>query len=309
MKLAHYLMLVLIAFRYNVNTGIRRHSRHNFGQPYLFFIDRIQDRYQQLFNVKLFRRHRNLSHFQPVKDFVAVGVGPLCISEEYVCLGDPLPHLTGDLHFLAERMGVQCPPLGVQGKDECKMFSTFMLSNPALTDTAVSTLCKWYLEKSDGKTIFPKTPSMIKSYYRQWQHNQLIRKVVAETKSAINRTINQLHRVHAPPIVCEDHIIDSDVDGTVPALNFVSPPAAQVQESYVPASDVSQRNRFCYYVGYCNEMANVCGGQRKGGCRNVNSGAVVIPTDENEFKRVKEYEKRKRRAERVRQERQRKKQK
>ena len=161
---------------------------------------------------------------------------------------------------------------------------------------------------SDGRTIFTKTLSMIKSRHRQWEHNQLIRKVEAEAKATVTKTINQLHRLHAPPVICDDTVIDHDVDGTVPALNFVSPSAAQVQKKYVPLSSVNQQSRLCFYVGYCNDMAETCGGYGKGLCHNVNSGAVAIPADQNKFKRVKERAKRKKRAEKAREDQKRQKQ-
>jgi hypothetical protein len=77
----HFLLL-LISYRHNVNTGIRRCNEHNFGHPWLYFEDRIQMRVQEIFNVNIYPRHTNLAQFKGVDGFVAVGIGPLNYNED-----------------------------------------------------------------------------------------------------------------------------------------------------------------------------------------------------------------------------------
>jgi hypothetical protein len=84
----HYLML-LICFRYNVQSRIRRCNGHNFGHPWLQFIDRIQTRIVNIFGADIFPRHSNLEFFQAIDDFIAVGIGPLSYSSEFLEKGAP----------------------------------------------------------------------------------------------------------------------------------------------------------------------------------------------------------------------------
>jgi hypothetical protein len=53
-------------------------------------------------------RHTNLAQFQPVKDFVAIDIDPLCYSNDYVEQGVAEPRLKCDLLFVATRMGLEC---------------------------------------------------------------------------------------------------------------------------------------------------------------------------------------------------------
>lgn len=62
---------------------------HNFGMPYHDLIDRIQIRTMQLFGYDIFPHHANQSLFTPIKNFVAVGVGPLTSDPAFVKSGPP----------------------------------------------------------------------------------------------------------------------------------------------------------------------------------------------------------------------------
>jgi hypothetical protein len=59
---------------------------------------------------------------------------------------------------------------------------------------------------------------------------------------------------------------------------------------------LGRKRQFCYYEGYCNNSVDICGGIRRGFCRNVNDGSVKVPSDESEFQQVKEAHQRKRRS-------------
>ena len=60
--------------------------------PYHDKIDRIQIRMQQLFNCDIFPKHVNQSLFEPIKDFVAVGIGELNYDEALNHLDSDSPH-------------------------------------------------------------------------------------------------------------------------------------------------------------------------------------------------------------------------
>jgi hypothetical protein len=96
--------LLLVTYRYNVNTGVQRKGHHDFGMPYLDIIDQIQIKMVQIFGCDPFAHHVNQMSMKPVDDFVAVGIGPpLNYDPKYVEHGDPDPRLTGGMLFLATR--------------------------------------------------------------------------------------------------------------------------------------------------------------------------------------------------------------
>jgi hypothetical protein len=97
---AYYLILNLM-FCYSVNIGTARCGEHDFGHPWLFYIDRIQDRIEQIWNVTVFSGHTNILEFKPTY-FIAVGIGPLSYDSTCVPVGEPMSHLTGDMLFLAK---------------------------------------------------------------------------------------------------------------------------------------------------------------------------------------------------------------
>ena len=57
-EVGHYLLL-LVCYRYNINTGIRRKGMYNFGTIMHNLIDRIQLRMMQIFGVDVFPTHTN----------------------------------------------------------------------------------------------------------------------------------------------------------------------------------------------------------------------------------------------------------
>ncbi len=108
-KTAH-IVLLLLCFWYNVTSGIARCRNHDFGQPWLYLVDQIQLRIQELYNVQVYPNHANMLHFEHEVDHVAVGIGPLSYLPDYVTSGLPHPLLKGDIKFLAERMHFTLPP-------------------------------------------------------------------------------------------------------------------------------------------------------------------------------------------------------
>jgi hypothetical protein len=107
-----------VSYRYNGHAGIRRCNDHIFGHAWLHSLiqshlgDLIPSRILNIFGVDVYPHHTNPAQFEPVKDFVAIGIGPLYYSNDYVEQGEPHPDLEGDLQFLVARMG-----LAVQAED------------------------------------------------------------------------------------------------------------------------------------------------------------------------------------------------
>ena len=82
-EVGHYI-LVMVSYRFNISTGIRRKNWHDFGMPYLHLVDRVQTRMIQLYDVDPFPRHINHELAPTLKDIVCVGGGPLSYGDKYV---------------------------------------------------------------------------------------------------------------------------------------------------------------------------------------------------------------------------------
>jgi hypothetical protein len=300
-RTAHYVLL-LVSYRYNVHTGIRRYNAHNFGHTWLHFIDRIQSRIVNIFGVDVYPRHTNQAQFEPVKDYVAVGIGPLNYNDDYVTKGPPDPLLKGDLRFVADRMRLKCPPMPVAHPREKKMFNDHMKAHPKPTDKDWRELAKRFKQQSDCKIIFPKLPTMLKSYYKKWRDNQLI--VLAELK--MKEPYDALLRDLAVPSQPGRNTAVENQGGIrrelpedrrplpllPPLANAmpVPPAAAPGQTEFVGAKTAGgQRSRQrCYYRPFCTKMAEECHGFKKGGCIEVIEKRVIITVTPEEHKKQKD---------------------
>ena len=104
---AHYL-LILLSYRYNVATNIRRRGHHDFGHKELYLVDRIQTRIRDIYNVVIYPRHQNLMEFKAL-DMISVGIGPLSYDSDYVEKGAPEKNIEGGPFVLS---GVHGPCFG-----------------------------------------------------------------------------------------------------------------------------------------------------------------------------------------------------
>lgn len=185
-ELAHYILLY-IAYKYNVNCGIKRMGNHDFGHWHLDIMDSLQAVIQDIYNVAVFPRHVNVSLSNPIEGFVAVGIGPLSLSKRFVTPGPPSPRLKRDTAFLARRMGVQLPPLQPSGKAEFKIMKKFWINHPRLTRSNCEELAALFLEKSDGVDVFPKLPSMFPPYFKKTQRNNELMKLRGRLETSTRR--------------------------------------------------------------------------------------------------------------------------
>lgn len=71
--------------------------------------------------------------FKPIKNFVAVGVGPLTCDPQFASSGPPHESLIGDMKFLVERMKLVGPPLHIETKKEKRIFNDHLKENPKPT--------------------------------------------------------------------------------------------------------------------------------------------------------------------------------
>lgn len=187
-----HMLLVLISYRYNVNTTIKRCDGYDFGHYELHLIDRIQQRIQEIFNVLIWPKYKNVSAAKWKEDFVSVGIGPLNYDERFVQFSPkPAPFMTGDMLFLAERMKLKYPLLPLSTKAEFKILDDYLLNNKPTTSN-IEKLAQIYNTKSNGKDIFPKLPSMIKGYLKKHEKNNEIKLANDDVSVGVRELLRRL---------------------------------------------------------------------------------------------------------------------
>ena len=99
---------------------------------------------------------------------------------EYQCLDK--------VYFIAKQMGLKYPLLHVGSQKEIQIFQEFMTEHPNASAKTFDALAQLFKDKSDGKDIFPKLPTMLKSYYKTWEKNADIR----NTEQSLNPSVQDL---------------------------------------------------------------------------------------------------------------------
>lgn len=306
-RTGHWL-LVNISYRYNVNAGVARLGHHDFGHPWLNYIDRIQIRMQEIFNAVVFPSHNNVLQFKPVKDWVAVGIGPLSYSTAYVDPGKPDPSLKGDLRFVAQQMRLKLPPMPIATPKEIKIYNDFRLQHPGMTPSDCRELARKYKLLSNGTTTFPKLPSMINQYSNQWKLNNEIKLLKKQIKTGFDTLVAKMSSDRVSIQRNEGTAINDEVEALVVDNRdvqqeqhlHVPPLCAPEQTTVVEIEEEAasaQQNRNCYYAPYCTKKAKVCGGWHKNRCSKVANGEVTVPAG---FVEEKEERKRREKKEKAR---------
>jgi len=193
---AGHCILVLVSYRFNISTGIRRKNWHDFGMPYLHLVDRVQTRMIQLYDVDPFPRQMHQELTPAFKDIVCVCVGPLNYSDKYVTKGPPDSKLKGNLLLLSTRMQLVCPPLHGAHKYEKNIFNDYLLKNPSPNMRSWQELASIFKEKVDCKNVFPKLPSMLRAYFNNWK---MTLQLVAVEDSARPEVYSLLTKFGRPP--------------------------------------------------------------------------------------------------------------
>lgn len=190
-------------------------------------------------------------------------------------------------------MKVKCPPLHVEGAHEKKIFNDFMAEHPKPTSKHWKELAKLYKARTNCKTVFPKLPSMLKSYYNHWQDSQAIVMAEEEMKSEYRALLFKLatpgrgttsvaiqQQISAQGELSKgiDMIVDMDdlCEDPLP----VPPPAAPGQSLFVQSAGGKKKDQRCCYFPCCSKMASKCHGYFAVMCNEVNSGRVVFTAEE-----------------------------
>ena len=244
-KTGHH-MLVFLCYRFNINTGRTRNGGYNFGHYEHYYIDRIQNRVQEIYNVLIWPRHKNVLNFKTKKDFVSVGIGPLSFDEKFVQKSEtPAKCLKGDLYFVAKQMRLLYPLRLMGTAEECKIYSEFFgKGQNKPTVESFTSLAVTYNRLSNGTTIFPKLPSMVKAYYKTWEKNQNIRcsemAIGSESKSVLRNlfftTSTAASILPQPTEILEGYRAEEEVDHL---NNCVTNEARAVGEDMDSNDDIS----------------------------------------------------------------------
>ena len=291
----HHLML-LVSYRYNVHTAIRRCNAHDFGHTHLHLLDRIDLRLQELFGICVYPRHFNVLLFDGVKNFVCAGISPLLCDERFVKRGLPDSRLNGDLKFMAQKQQVQCPPLPIATQIEHKMFNDFLRRHPKPTKKQLEELAVLFLNKTDCIDVFPKLLSHLASAYKKHRENHIYRKYEMQLGKGFDALLHKL----AAPVQRGDNITlqESEVDNlaesprestdarsnatmtdsTTTAVANVPPVGAPGQKRPVSTSSFTGKQRRCFYWPRCMDAQTVCGGYAADRCSNISSGKIAPPT-------------------------------
>ena len=260
--------------------------------------DKIQIRMQQLWGVDPFTHRFNLSEHTPV-DFVAVGVGPLSIDEDYVTVGDPADGLKGDLLFMAEKMGVKYPPLPPASQREYGMIKRFCSTNPQAKEKDYKQFCKTFNALANGDDIWPKYLTMIKPAVKRFEINQRARLILLKAGESYTSFINKLksEKISLPPHNPQQRqrmpatSSTSDNATTAAATTtlrrpFVPPICAPNQTRDIPVSSTAGSTNEvgkCVYWPICQMNRDECGGYSKELCKTYGTNGTEMPPSEEQL--------------------------
>jgi hypothetical protein len=123
--------------------------------------------------------HHNLLDFEGSGDFVPVGVGKLPLDPELLHFGPPKTGLSDDYAFMCQRMQVVLALLPPSTAAEYKLFHVEIgrvaAQNKAPSRTDMHRIARTFLDRADGKVIFPKTVEMLQKHYVSWKFNQRLK--------------------------------------------------------------------------------------------------------------------------------------
>ena len=204
------------------------------------------------------------------------------------------------MHFIANKMKVTYPPLHVSSIEEIKLFTKFMTDKQPTTKT-YNELAEKYLEHADGIVIFPKLPSMLKSYFTKWERNQQIK---AATMSITSNTKQLLQKLWNDATCIHDHHTDITINQSnqveeAAFNNFtdnneerrhVPPPKAPQQQTYIIGLTRDERidnkkKRRCAWYPSCQDEARNCGGFHYISCIRHQHYLRTIGIEANEEKK------------------------
>jgi hypothetical protein len=232
----------------------------------------------QIWDVEVLPNHVNGLEFEGT-DLVSVGIGPLFLDPLCVQKGPPLPGMSPDVEFMAQRMGVTCPPLPFSTPDEFREFNKQIRDDPNVNAKWCEEKAREYLRIADGKTVFCKTASMMMNHYKHsWKGNQLIKRAQLGMGNHLKALSSELSgvQVENPPDIAAvgSNCLVSKKGSTALSL-FVAPAVAPFQTSEIKTRP--QLERLCAWSPACHCRAEECCGWTRKGCQVFGSDGEKDP--------------------------------
>jgi hypothetical protein len=197
--------------------------------------------------------------------------------------GMPLANMSSDLTFTASQLGVSVPPLPFSTKEEFQLFARQMKENPSPTKTRIQEMAPQYRDLSNGATITPKIPSMVKTHLERWKANQRIRQLRDSTRDNFSKILHSLgaQRAAIPMTRLRHQQQDDPSKSVTPQLQQFVPPLTAPEQTAEVKTCKAQENRPCVWKPLCLCLAKDCGGWQKSNCKNYGSRwRKAGPTDE-----------------------------
>ena len=327
-QVAHYLT-VLRSYRYNISIGISRAGEPDFGTDRQELVDEAQHWIIRIFGVMAWPGHRNLLDFEGSNDFVPVGVGKLPLDPELVHFGPAKKGLSQDYAFMCDRMQVVLAPLPPSTAAEYKLFHVEIrrvaAKNKSPTKTDFHRIAKLFLDKADGKVIFPKTVEMLHKHYISWKFNQRLKALQKSVADKVESLSTALAKQRAPAPAIRTFKLPQEPSTLLLSTmehkpNFVPPEQALPNSCFVsakiqvpkikhleapkqsgsrfnaidlnnPAIDMNSLATACAWFPHCTLQRAVCGGTNKnlccvfGGKNTIFRTLVLTKEEASEIKR------------------------
>jgi hypothetical protein len=170
---------------------------------------------------------------------------------------------------------------------------------------------KLFKEKTDCTHIFPKLPTMLKLYYRQWRDSQLIVLAEQQMKREYNSVLIQLAQAQArelnAAVAGQQEIQRSTEQDEYHSLRMsdrpwhplpVPPATAPAQTAFVKSKPYgAAKRRKCCYQGFCNKWADECKGYRLGRCEVIKCLPVAARPSKDDIIKMQRHIKNKRDSE------------
>ena len=181
--------------------------------------------------------------------------------------------------------------LSPAGKQELQMLNEFYQRYPSATDPQLKALAKEFLQKTDGKNIFPKLPSMLKANHGKWKKNCAIKMAVQDLEkhgySAVMQQLASRMTQAGSLLLFDDSQLNATPEDPILRLNaaplqaqqYVAPVMAPLQQEHIPirASSDSKIRR-CAWYPLCDQTSDKCGGRTRSSCKQVLEGKIAVPT-------------------------------
>lgn len=174
--------------RHNHNVSVKKRLGYpDIGHYDTWKVDEIQNLVEQNHSILVYPNWSNASDMRQTKE--SLGTVPLhnkTLEEEMasITLSDDVK-FNGTLQYLKDAMNVKCPFLPVLKDEEKQLFSRLMLEHGEKIDE--NKMAREWCKYVDGKDIFPKLPTHLRTYFNQYEKRHNIKKFERATATLRRR--------------------------------------------------------------------------------------------------------------------------